>query len=157
MRHDGCANAVLREPWAFDEQERLRRGGIASLPQVTPTDRDRDVSLRLGPRSAIARYLRSRRTWGIDENLSAEEVEKLITTVVAALRVRPKTSSWITKLSHHEADGREFQEREGIAVEIFPVLCKAATTVEPRNRAFYDPALVFAMPLVKWMSRPDPA
>ena len=56
-------------------------------------------------------------------------------------RVRPKTSSWITKLSHHEADGREFQEREGIAVEIFPVLCKAATTVEPRNRAFYDPAL----------------
>ena len=61
--------------------------------------------------------------------------------IVRSLRVRPKTSSWITKLSHHEADGREFQEREGIAVEIFPVLCKAATTVEPRNRAFYDPAL----------------
>jgi hypothetical protein len=78
------ANAVLREP--FDEQERLRRGGIAALPQVTPTDRDRDVSLRLGPRSAIARYLRSRRTWGIDENLSAEEAEKLITIAVAALR-----------------------------------------------------------------------
>jgi superfamily II DNA/RNA helicase len=80
------ANAVLREPWSFDEQERLRRGGIAVLPQVTPTDRDRDVPLRLGARSAIARYLRSRRTWGIDENLSAEEVEKLITTIVAALR-----------------------------------------------------------------------
>jgi ATP-dependent helicase YprA (DUF1998 family) len=80
------ANAVLREPWSFDEQERLRRGGVATLPQVIPTDRDRDVALRLGARSAIARYLRSRRTWRVDENLSAEEVEKLITTIMAALR-----------------------------------------------------------------------
>jgi ATP-dependent helicase YprA (DUF1998 family) len=80
------ANAVLREPWSFDEQERLRRGGIAVLPQVTPSDRDRDVTLRLGARSAIARYLRSKRTWGIDENLSAEEVEKLVTNILAALR-----------------------------------------------------------------------
>lgn len=62
------ANAMLREPWSFDEQERLRRGGIAVLPQVIPTDRDRDVALRLGARSAIARYLRSKRTWGIEEN-----------------------------------------------------------------------------------------
>jgi ATP-dependent helicase YprA (DUF1998 family) len=80
------ASAVLREPWSFDEQERLRRGGIATLPQVTPSERDRDVVLRLGPRSAIARYLRSRRTWGLDANLSAEEVEELITSIVAALR-----------------------------------------------------------------------
>jgi hypothetical protein len=80
------ANAVLREPWSFDEQERLRRGGIAVLPQVTPSDGDRDVALRLGARSAIARYLRSRRTWGVDENLSSEEVEQLTTTILAALR-----------------------------------------------------------------------
>jgi hypothetical protein len=44
------------------------------------------VALRLGARSAIARYLRSRRTWGIDENLSADDVEKLIGSIVAALR-----------------------------------------------------------------------
>jgi hypothetical protein len=80
------ANAVLREPWSFDEQERLRRGGIAVLPDVTPTDRDRDVALRLGARSAIARYLRSRRTWGTDANLSAEAVEELITAIIATLR-----------------------------------------------------------------------
>jgi superfamily II DNA/RNA helicase len=80
------ANAVLREPWSFDEHERLRRGGIATLPQVIPSDRDRDVALRLGARSAIARYLRSRRTWGIDENLSADDVEKLIASIVTALR-----------------------------------------------------------------------
>jgi hypothetical protein len=80
------ANAVLREPWSFDEYERLRRGGIATLPHVIPTDRDRDVALRLGARSAVARYLRSRRTWGIDENLSADDVEKLIASIVAAVR-----------------------------------------------------------------------
>jgi len=80
------ANAVLREPWSFDEQERLRRGGIAALPQVTPTDRDRDVALRLGPRSAIARYLRSRRTWATEENLSAGDCEELVSLIISALR-----------------------------------------------------------------------
>jgi hypothetical protein len=34
------------------------------------------------------------------------------------LRVRPKTSARVAKLSQHEADGGEFQEREGVAVEI---------------------------------------
>jgi hypothetical protein len=57
------------------------------------------------------------------------------------LRVRLKTSSRITELSQHEADGREFQEGERVAVEIFPVLGEAAATVEPRNRAFDDPTL----------------
>jgi hypothetical protein len=30
------ANAVLREPWSFDEHERLRRGGIATLQANEP-------------------------------------------------------------------------------------------------------------------------
>ena len=60
---------------------------------------------------------------------------------MAALRVRPKTSSWITELSQHEADRCEFQERKRIAVEIFPVLGEAATAVEPGDRAFNDPTL----------------
>ena len=47
----------------------------------------------------------------------------------------------LRKLSQHETDGREFQERESVAVEIFPVLGQAAATVEPRNRAFDDPTL----------------
>src|SRR5271169_5236255 len=57
------------------------------------------------------------------------------------LRVRLETSARITKLSQHEADGREFQEGKGAAVEIFPVLGETAATVEPRNRAFDDPTL----------------
>ena len=80
------ASATLRDPWSFDERERLRRGGVATLPSVIPTDRDREVVLRLGSRSSIARYLRSRRTWGIEENLSAAAVEELIGSIVEALR-----------------------------------------------------------------------
>jgi len=57
------------------------------------------------------------------------------------LRVRFKTSSGVIELSQHEADGGQFQEREGVAVEIFPVLGETAATVEPRNRAFDDPTL----------------
>ena len=57
------------------------------------------------------------------------------------VRVRLETSARITKLSQHEADGREFQEGKGAAVEIFPVLGETAATVEPRNRAFDDPTL----------------
>ena len=61
--------------------------------------------------------------------------------VTCTLRVRFKTSSRITELSQHEANGREFQEREGVAIEIFPVLGEAAATVEPRNGAFDNPTL----------------
>src|SRR5271166_5670677 len=80
------ASATLRDPWSFDERERLRRGGVATLPSVIPTDRDREVVLRLGSRSSIARYLRSRRTWSIEENLSGPAVEDLIGSIVEALR-----------------------------------------------------------------------
>ena len=57
------------------------------------------------------------------------------------LRVRPNTSSRITKLSEHEADGSKFQEGKSTAVEIFPVLGEAAAAIEPCNRTFYDPTL----------------
>ena len=57
------------------------------------------------------------------------------------LRVRFTTCSGVTKLSQHEADGGEFQEGEGIAVAIFPILGETATTVEPCDGSFNDPAL----------------
>ena len=67
--------------------------------------------------------------------------ERRIVVVEPFLRVRLKTFSRITELSQHDADGGEFQECEGVAIEIFPVLGEAAATVEPRNRAFDDPTL----------------
>src|SRR5258708_6924908 len=57
------------------------------------------------------------------------------------LRVCFKTCSRVTKLSQHEADGGKFQEREGVAVEIFPILGETATTIEPCDGSFDDPTL----------------
>lgn len=71
-------NADLCNPWTFDEFESLRQQRLALLPGVAAQDRDRSVALRLGARSAIARYLRSRHTWGATNDLSAQEAEKLI-------------------------------------------------------------------------------
>lgn len=80
------ANEWLREPWTFDKNERLRRGTVAILPQVPPNNRNDRGSIRLGFRSAIGRYLRSRHTWGREEDLSGPEVEVLILHIVSVLQ-----------------------------------------------------------------------
>ena len=72
---------------------------------------------------------------------TVEGLCRRIGAIVPYFRVRLKTFSRITELSQHDADGGEFQECEGVAIEIFPVLGEAAATVEPRNRAFDDPTL----------------
>jgi hypothetical protein len=56
------------------------------------------------------------------------------------LRVHPGSYWGLTKLSDHQADGSPAQERKTVAVEAFPVLGQAATSVEPCNGSFDDPA-----------------
>jgi hypothetical protein len=90
---------TIREPWAFDERERLRTGSVALLPGVVPDPRDRRVMLRLSARSAIGRYLRSRWTWDLDRNLDSQEGERLVAAIVAALR-----GHLLTVVSHRGAD-----------------------------------------------------
>jgi uncharacterized DUF497 family protein len=85
--------------------------------------------------------LDDREAYGEERYVLIGMVEEHLLFVAYTLRVRFKTSSRITELSQHEANGREFQEREGVAVEIFPVLGEAAATVEPRNGAFDNPTL----------------
>jgi hypothetical protein len=63
---------TIRDPWAFDERERLRIGTVALLSGLQPDARDRRVVLRLSARSSIGRYLRSRRTWDLDHDLDSE-------------------------------------------------------------------------------------
>jgi len=46
----------------------------------------------------------------------------------------------ITELSQHEADRGEFEEGEGISVEVLPVLGQPAASVQPGDGAFDDPA-----------------
>jgi hypothetical protein len=77
---------TIRDPWAFDERERLRTGSLALLPSIVPDARDRRVMLRLSARSAIGRYLRSRRTWDLDRDLDSQTGEALVGAIVGALR-----------------------------------------------------------------------
>src|SRR5262249_17998002 len=77
---------TIREPWAFDERERLRVGSVALLPGVAPGARDRRTLLRLSARSSIGRYLRSRRTWDLDRDLDSRAGEALVAAIVDALR-----------------------------------------------------------------------
>ncbi len=76
----------LREPWAIDVHELLRRSSIALLPGVVADPQEDSDTIGLGWRSAIGRYLRSRHTWGIAANLGTDEVEELVHAIVAALR-----------------------------------------------------------------------
>jgi len=81
------ASQWLRDPWALEERDRLRTQTMALLPNVQPDEQERRRSLpRLSARSAVARYLRSRWTWGIDRNLDAHDAEALIAGIVAQLR-----------------------------------------------------------------------
>src|ERR1019366_2196144 len=58
------------------------------------------------------------------------------------LRVCPETSRGITEFSEHQADGGEAEEGEGVAVEVFPVLCQAAAATQPTYGSFDNPSFV---------------
>ena len=90
----------FREPWGLDERDRLRRGAVALLPEVEPRRGDRNIAMRLGWRSAIGRYLRSRRTWNVDENLGTELTDDLVRGIIEALRGQI--------LTVHEARGHPY-------------------------------------------------
>ncbi|MBI3969731.1 MAG: DUF1998 domain-containing protein [Chloroflexi bacterium] len=79
------AGQWLRDPWSIDEHERLQRGAIALLPEEVAAGREENRSFGLGWRSTIGRYLRSRHTWGLDRDLSAEETDELAMKIVEAL------------------------------------------------------------------------
>jgi ATP-dependent helicase YprA (DUF1998 family) len=81
------ASQWLRDPWALDERDSLRTQSLALLPGVQPDERESRLRFRrLGARSAVGRYLRASRTWGVEENLTAEEAESLVQGIVAQLR-----------------------------------------------------------------------
>jgi hypothetical protein len=74
--------AALRDPWTFDEEERLRTARRFLWPGV-PVQREEDQSL--SERSALGRYLRSRGTWGQEQNLTGPEGEALLEVLLRSL------------------------------------------------------------------------
>ena len=81
------ASQWLREPWALDERDVLKTQSLVLLPNIQPDEREtRSRTRRLGSRSAVGRYLRSSRTWGIEQNLTAAEGEELTLGIISQLR-----------------------------------------------------------------------
>ena len=81
-------NQWLRSPWTIDQYDRLRTSKIARLPGVPAPDGEDYETISSGDRSALARYLRSRHTWGkpAGGNLAVEEGDLLINGIIEILR-----------------------------------------------------------------------
>ena len=85
-RVQNASGGWLRDPWA-PEEGTLRTHTTALLPNVEPDRRERRGRwLRLSSRSAIGRYLRDARTWGLDTDLTPGDGESLVLGIVEALR-----------------------------------------------------------------------
>ena len=79
---------ILKDPWAMEEADRRDdRMTMALLPGVSKTPYERRA-LSLSERSAVARYMRNPRTWGVDESQpdSAQQGEALIRKIVQNLK-----------------------------------------------------------------------
>jgi ATP-dependent helicase YprA (DUF1998 family) len=79
------ADQLLREPWVLGDKQSLRAANLAYLPEIESDSQDR-YNLRLGMRSALARFLRSRHTWGLPSDLKPPQVESVTRTIIAGLR-----------------------------------------------------------------------
>src|SRR5580704_16720429 len=92
--------------------------------------------MRFGCRSIFHRPSSATEAWRIKYStcLTAQGYRH-IASKQRSLRVRLRALSRIAELSQHEADGRKFQKREGVAVEIFPILGETTAPVEPCDGA----------------------
>ena len=82
------AGQWLREPWALDESDarHMRRQTLALLPGEERRRFESGATLTLGYRSAIGRFLRSRKVWDRDVALGADGAEELAEAIVDQLR-----------------------------------------------------------------------
>jgi len=84
------AAQYLCEPWALEDRDYLKTHWVALMPGVQAADVPlfdyQFHSITTGYRSAIGRYLRHERTWGIQDRLTADEVENLVKGIVDVLK-----------------------------------------------------------------------
>ena len=97
-----ATNRTLREPWAIEENDRLREQTLALLPAASANRSasrsanrsgqgrggDDYGAISLGPRSRIARYLRTPRTWEQGEGPpdTAQQGAVIVNGIVNALK-----------------------------------------------------------------------
>jgi superfamily II DNA/RNA helicase len=74
----------LRDPWALDDQDRLLESAVFLLPPGRPNSaRERSLD---PSRSKLGKYLRQRTLWGLNNNLTSDDGEKLIRALVDILK-----------------------------------------------------------------------
>lgn len=72
---------TIKPPWSFGENETLRQGTHFVLSGRAGGD-----GRSLGPTSKVGRYLRARRTWGTEKDLTGDQYAGLLRALVRALR-----------------------------------------------------------------------
>ncbi|MGI6286607.1 DEAD/DEAH box helicase [Neomoorella humiferrea] len=75
---------ALKEPWTFEENERLRQAACFVLPGYQTAGQE--IEFSLGPRSSLGRFLRDKRTWGLVTNLSEASYQEFLEALLAVLR-----------------------------------------------------------------------
>jgi DEAD/DEAH box helicase/Putative DNA-binding domain/Helicase conserved C-terminal domain/Domain of unknown function (DUF1998) len=80
------ANNALRDPWTIDGSLQPRSAAMALLPGQSLEEYEHVVTLGLGWRSTIGRYLRSRHTYERDDDLTTDEADTLVRLIVERLR-----------------------------------------------------------------------
>src|SRR5215469_2456789 len=93
----------LREPWALDDQDRLLESAVFLLPPGRPNSaRERSLD---PSRSKLGKYLRQRTLWGLSNNLTSDDGERLIRSLVDILK-----GSYVTVVPTEQAqDGIQLQ------------------------------------------------
>lgn len=75
-------NGALKEPWTFDEKERLKE----AVKFTTGPSKDRPNYMGLGPRSSLGRFLRSKDTWpGLHQQLAEKDYPELLEALIGVL------------------------------------------------------------------------
>lgn len=74
----------LRDPWAFDNDDVIRQSSLFVLPGATGAEGMRDRSL--AEQSKLAKFLRSRKTWDLGQDISAADWQVFIDALVKVLR-----------------------------------------------------------------------
>ncbi len=78
---------VLRDPWAISAQEKPREASALMVQAPKKAEagvRGEGLIVRAGPRSALAKALRSKSLWGADKRLREDEYALLISALLAA-------------------------------------------------------------------------
>ena len=129
----------LREPWAMEEDERPELAGYALLPGQSDERLDQPVRVKLGSRSAIFRFLRSRHTWEnqIQKDLKTDEAQNTFDGLLDVLKGHfltfyPKPEKAVGV--QVKVSTLRWRKGDGVLPPLNPVRAKSAHLIKDEHR-----------------------